>query len=209
MRARLVRSSPRGPHRAAPVMGVNVLGVTGLAVTVPAALMIAGCGSSHPSSGGALKPEGTFDTGGAVPTATAVAPSAQPTDELYKTVLKRYREYHAVYKRIYEKNDPAELSDVAVDPLLSEVTKDVEATKAKGVIWRFANTVNPRVYGHSTDGTKVYVIDCVRTLGGYRYSAKTGERLGGGPGGAYVFRTTVQYASGAWKVANAVQDRPC
>ncbi|MFD0683294.1 hypothetical protein [Actinomadura fibrosa] len=192
---RLVRSSPRALRRAAPAL---------------AALLLAACGSSPSSSGGALKPAGTFDTGAASSAGAApAAPSAQPTEQLYKTVLKRYREYQAVYQRVYQKNDPTELATVAVDPLLSQVTDDVEKTKAKGEVWRFANTFNPRVYGRSTDSTKVYVIDCVKTLSGYRFSATTGKRLSGGPGTAAVFRSTLQYDSGTWKVAAIVQDRPC
>ncbi|WP_067455602.1 hypothetical protein [Actinomadura macra] len=199
MRARLVRPPSQGIRRAAPVPATLLL----------LAPLLAGCGSSHPSSG-ALKPEGSFDTGAAAaPTSTAVAPSTQPAEQLYKTVLNRYREYLAVYKRVYEKNDPAELATVAVDPLLAQVTQDVEKTKAKGEIWRFANTHNPRIYARSTDSTKVYVIDCVHTLSGYRFSARTGKRTGGGNGGAYVYRSTVLYDSGTWKVADTVQDRPC
>ncbi|TDD95610.1 hypothetical protein [Actinomadura rubrisoli] len=196
MRVRLVRPSLRGFRRAAPVPAALLAG------------LLAGCGTSS-SSSGALKPEGSFETGAASAPSSAAAPSAQPTALLYKTVIDRYREYQAVYKRVYERNDPAELATVAADPLLTQVTKDVEATKAKGEIWRFANTFNPRVYGRSTDSTKVYVLDCVRTLSGYRFSARTGKRLGGGPGSAYVYRSTVLYDSGTWKVADIVQDRPC
>ncbi|WP_131738547.1 hypothetical protein [Actinomadura roseirufa] len=194
MRARSIRFPRRVPRRAAPVL---------------AALLAAGCGSSHPSSDGALKPQGTFDTGGGPAPATASAPSAQPSGRMFETVILRYRAYQAAYKRVYEKNDPAELADVAVDPLLGQVTRDVEATKAKGEIWRFANTFNPRVYARSADSTRVYVIDCVRTLSAYRFSARTGARISGGPGSAYVYRTTVQYDSGTWKVADTVRDRPC
>lgn len=198
MRARLVRSPARTVHRAA--------------TTVCAAsivLVLAGCGTSG-SSGGELDPSGTFATGPAsAPTSAAPAPSAVPTARLYKTVLDRYRAYQKVYKQAYEKNDPSELASVAMDPLLTQVTDDIEATEAEGEIWRFTNTHNPRVYAKSTDGTKVYVIDCIRTLAGYRYSATTGERLGGGPGDAYLYRSTVQWDSGTWKVAASVRDRTC
>lgn len=197
MRTRLVRSTPLGSRRAAclPVL---------LAVCAAA-----GCGSSGSSSSGELAPSGQFDTGGTAPAQTAVPPSAIPTAQLYKTVLDRYGAYQAAYKKAYETNDPAGLADVALDPLLTEVTNDVEATKAKGQIWRFTNTFNPRVYARSKDSTKVYVIDCVRTLAGYRYSAKTGKRIDGGTGGAYVYRTTLQYDSGTWKAAATARDKPC
>jgi hypothetical protein len=195
MRARLVRSSPPRLRRAAIPLAAAPLA------------LLAGCGSSHPSSG-ALRPEGTFGTTGA-PATTAPVPSAVPTAQLYKTVIERYRAYQDAYKQAYATNDPSPLPAVAMDPLLAQVVKDVDATKAKGEIWRFANTFNPRVYATSKDGTKAYVIDCVRTLAGYRYSARTGKRTGEVRGGAYIYRTTVQYDSGTWKVAASVQDRAC
>lgn len=197
MRARLVRSSPLGFRRA---VWLPVLLAVGAA---------AGCGSAHSSSGGELAPNGTLDDGAATTAPAAGTPSAVPTAQLYKTALQRYRAYQDAYKKAYETNDPTGLAAVAMDPLLTEVTNDVEATKAKGVIWRFTNTFNPRVYARSKDGTKVYVIDCVRTLAAYRYSTKTGARTGDLPGGAYVYRATVQYDSGTWKVAANVRDRQC
>ena len=195
MRTRLVRSSPLGSRRAACLSAV-------LAVCTAA-----GCGSSGSSSNGELSPNGRFDTGGATP--AAQAPTAVPTEQLFKTVLDRYRAYQAAYQKAYETNDPAGLSDVAMDPLLTEVTDDVEATKAKGHIWRFVKTLNPRVYARSKDGTKIYLIDCVNTVAGYRFSAKTGKRTGGGKGGAYLYRYTVQYDGGSWKVAASIRDRTC
>ncbi|NEA29802.1 hypothetical protein [Actinomadura bangladeshensis] len=197
MRARLVRSSPLGSHRAASAL-----------VAAAAVCAAAGCGSSGSSSNGEFAPNGSFDTA-AAPGPAAAAPSAIPTAELYKTVLERYRAYQDAYKTAYDTNDPSGLTDVAMDPLLTTVTDDVEATKAKGVIWRFANTFNPRVYARSKDSTKVYVIDCVRTLAAYRYSAKTGKQLDKLSGGAFVYRATVQYDSGTWKVAANVRDRQC
>ncbi|MBE1534231.1 hypothetical protein [Actinomadura algeriensis] len=200
MRARLVRSPAWRPRRAVPASAAFALAST---------LGLAACGTSD-SSGGELDPTGTFATGPAsAPTPDVAAPSAVPTAQLYKTVLDRYREYQKVYKQAYDKNDPSELASVATDPLLSQVTDDIEATEAEGEIWRFTNTHNPRVYAKSTDSTKVYVIDCIRTLAGYRYSATTGERLGGGPGDAYLYRSTVQWTSGTWKVAASVRDRAC
>jgi hypothetical protein len=198
MRARLVRSSPPRLRRAAiPLVAASLA-------------LLTGCGSSHPSSG-ALRPEGTFGTAGTAgaPATAAPAPSAVPTAQLYKTVIERYRAYQDAYKQAYATNDPSGLPAVAMDPILAQVVKDVDATKAKGEVWRFTMTLNPRVYARSTDGTKVYVVDCVRTLGGYRYSATTGKRTGGGAGGAYVYRTTLQLDSGTWKVAATARDQAC
>ncbi|MFG2249551.1 hypothetical protein [Spirillospora sp. NPDC048823] len=200
MRARLVRSSPQGSRRATTVP------VVALALTLCAA---AGCGSSGSSGNGELAPNGTIDGGAAAPAPTAVAPSAIPTAQLFETVLQRYRAYQAAYKKAYETNDPSELTTVAMDPLLTEITEQIEATKAKGEVWRYTSTFNPRVYARSKDSTKVYVADCIRTLVGYRYSAETGERLGGGPGGTHLFRTTLQYDSGVWKAAASVREKKC
>ncbi|TDC80540.1 hypothetical protein [Actinomadura sp. 7K507] len=170
---------------------------------------VAGCGSSGSSSSGELAPNGSFDTGAPAPASTAVAPSAIPTAQLFETVLQRYREYHDAYKKAHENNDPSDLGTVAMDPLLATVTKAIESNKARGVIWRFTMTLNPRVYARSKDSTKIYLVDCVRTLAGYRYSAKTGERTGGGPGGAYLYRYTVQYDDGSWKIAASARDGKC
>ncbi|MFI0483723.1 hypothetical protein [Actinomadura sp. 9N215] len=173
------------------------------------ACLVAGCGSSGSSSSGELAPNGSLNDGAPAASPAAAPPSSIPPQQLYKTILERYRAYQAAYKKAYETNNPAELPTFAMDPLLSQVTKDVEATRAKGEIWRFTNTFNPRVYARAKDSTKIYVIDCVRTLAAYRYSADTGKRTGEVPGGAYVYRATVQYDSGAWKVAANVRDRPC
>lgn len=197
MRARLVRTSPPRSTRA-PAAAIAL-----------ALCAVAGCGSSGSSSSGELAPSGTFDGGDAPASPAADAPSAIPTAQLFETVLKRYREYQAAYKKAYEKNDPSELDAVAMDPLLTKITKDIEATKARGEVWRFTTTLNPRVYARSEDSTKIYIVDCVRTLVGYRYSAETGERLDGGSGGAHLFRTTLQYDSGVWKAAVSVRDKQC
>ncbi|NDU71605.1 hypothetical protein GWI34_03045 [Actinomadura sp. DSM 109109] len=196
MRTRLVRSSPQGPRSAA------------LLPALVAVCAAAGCGSSGSSSGGELAPNGRFDTGGTAATGAA-GPAAIPTEQLFTTVLARYRAYQAAYQKAYEQNDPAGLTEVAMDPLLTQVTDDVEATKAKGEIWRFTKTLNPRVYATSKDRTKVYLIDCVTTVAGYRFSATTGKRTGGGKGGAYLYRYTVQFDGGSWKVAASVRDRTC
>ncbi|MFC6934212.1 hypothetical protein ACFQHO_30290 [Actinomadura yumaensis] len=142
------------------------------------------------------------------PSASA-APSPLPTDQMDKAALKVYREYQTVYQRAYENNDPSELASVAADPILTRVTNDIAATKAKGEIWRFTHAYNPRVYARAKDGSAVYVSDCVRTLAAYRFAAKTGKRTGGGPGDSFLYRTTVQNASGTWKVAEIVRDKKC
>ncbi|WP_329519636.1 hypothetical protein [Spirillospora sp. NBC_01491] len=192
MRTRLVGSSPRGPRHAVPAL-------------LLAALPLTACGESAPS-GGDFKPNGSLSS--AVPTA-APPPSAIPTEQIDKTVLERYHEYQTVYQRAYEANDPAELGTVAVDPLLSRVTGDIERTKARGELWRFTNVSNAKVYARSKDGLIVYVVDCLRTVGGYRFSAKTGKRLSGGAGKAYLHRAAVRYGAGTWKVSETNRDKQC
>ena len=101
------------------------------------------------------------------------------------------------------------LTPVAVDPLLSIITKDVQATASKGEIWRFTNVLNPKIQGRSKDNQTVVVLDCVRTLGAYRYSAKTGKRLGAYRGGTRLYQVFMQYSNGTWMVSKARQGPKC
>ncbi|MFI0451093.1 hypothetical protein [Actinomadura sp. 6N118] len=198
MHARLVRSVPLpGPRRA----------LTGAAAAL---LTLTACGTSGSSSGD-FNPDGAPSNARPAtdPTPQAVPPPTMSRQQIDKLVLDRYREYQRVYKRVYETNDPAQLATVAMDPLLTTVTADVERTKAKGVIWRFTNISNPRVYARSKDGANVYVVDCMRTLAGYRFSAKTGKRTAGGTGSAYLYRTAVTYNAGVWKVSDTKRDNKC
>jgi hypothetical protein len=188
MRSRFIRS-------------FGLVAVAGLAVA---------CGESS-SPSGAFNPSG--DKVSPVPAAetpgAGAVPSTMPTEQVDAQVLKAYADYQRAYRKAYEANDPTRLTEVAMDPLLATVTKDIERVRAKGEIWRFANVSNAKVYARSADGLNVYVVDCMRTIGAYRYSARTGERLGGGTGAAYLYRTAVTYRSGVWKVSNTKRDRPC
>ncbi|KAB2341290.1 hypothetical protein [Actinomadura rudentiformis] len=198
MHARLVRSVPLPGSRRA---------LTGAAAAL---LTLTACGSTGSSSGD-FNPNGA--PSGARPatdsTPQAAPPPTMSRQQIDKLVLDRYREYQRVYKQVYETNDPAQLATVAMDPLLTTVTEDVERTRAKGVIWRFTNISNPRVYARSKDGLNVYVVDCMRTLAGYRFSTKTGKRTGGGTGSAYRYRTAVSFDAGVWKVSNTKRDSRC
>ncbi|MFB4312773.1 hypothetical protein [Actinomadura sp. 21ATH] len=169
--------------------------------------MAAACGQ-QPSSGD-FNPNGTLSRNTPATSAPSASPSALPTAQVNQTVLTRYREYQRVYKRVYESNDPSELSTVAMDPLLTQITRDVEKTRAQGEIWRFTNISNAKVYARAKDGLTVYVVDCVRTLASYRFSARTGKRTGGGEGGSYLHRTAVRYDAGTWKVSETVRDDKC
>ncbi|GAA2603518.1 hypothetical protein SMC26_03610 [Actinomadura fulvescens] len=200
MRARLVRPHPApGPRRALTGAATALLTLTAL-----------GCGDTG-------SPSGDFNPGGTPsnarpatdPTPQSAPPPTQSAQEINKTVLQRYLEYQRVYKRVYRVNDPAPLSAIVTEPLLSSITKDVQAMAAKNEVWRFTNIFNPRVQSRSPDGASVNVIDCVRTLTAYRYSTKTGQRLGGGTGDAVAYLTTLKYDAGTWKVADSKRGNSC
>jgi hypothetical protein len=180
------------------VRPLGLLALAGLAV---------GCGSGS-SPGGTFQPSGSL-ADPASPSTAQAGPGALPTEQVDAQVLRHYAAYQKAYKTAYETNDPSGLPAVATDPLLTTVTRDIERTRAKGEIWRFVNISNPRVYARSQDGLTVYVVDCMRTLAGYRFSTRTGKRTGGGPGGTYQYRTALKYDAGVWKVSNTKRDQPC
>ncbi|REE96008.1 hypothetical protein [Thermomonospora umbrina] len=165
------------------------------------------CGAGS-SPGGTFQPSGSLRAPTA-PTGGPTGPGALPTPQIDAQVLRQYNAYQQAYKTAYERNDPSDLPAVATDPLLTTVTRDIERTRAKGEIWRFVNISNPRVYARSPDGLTVYVLDCMRTLAVYRYSAKTGRRTGNGEGGRYRYRAAVKYENSAWKVSDTKRDKAC
>lgn len=184
--------------RCTPLAGVTLLGV-----------LIAGCGSSS-GENGAFNPSGRP----AADVATSAAPDAAvpPTltkQQIDQIVLDRYREYQKAYKAAYERNDASDLSTVAMDPLLTIVTKDVEATAAKGEIWRFTNVSNPQIQGRSKDNQTIIVLDCLRTLSAYRYSAKTGKLIAERQGGAFAYQAIMQYTRDSWKISEAKWGKKC
>jgi hypothetical protein len=124
-------------------------------------------------------------------------------------VLSRYREYQRAYERAYETNDANALATFAIDPLLSIITDDLKKLAAKGQIWRFHNVLNPRIQGRSQTGSTVFVIDCVRTLAAYRFSAKSGKRLGTFRGGTRAYQAVMRYIDGTWKISNATEGQKC
>ncbi|WP_026413947.1 hypothetical protein [Actinomadura oligospora] len=208
MHSRSVPSSPTGTGHAVRERAGRTALAALLTLTSAAA-----CGGSH--SKGGFDPDGKFDNAsngspGLPPSPTGPGlPSTMTPKQVDEAVIQAYRRFQQTYQQVYTNNDPAPLTQVAADPLLAKVTNDVEATKAKGEIWRFVNISNPRVYARSKDGAKIFVIDCMRTLAGYRFSTKTGKRLGGRTGSAYVYRTGLKYVDGAWKVYDSVQDKQC
>jgi hypothetical protein len=173
------------------------------------ACLLAACGSS--GSSGAFNPAGHPQTTAPTPAASepAAPPSTLSVKQINAQVLSRYREYQRVYKQVYETNDPSLLSAVAIDPLLTKVTKDVQETAAKGEYWRFTNLLNPQIQGRSKDGSIVVILDCVRTVGAYRFSTKTGKRLGALGGGTYLYQAVMKFIDGTWKISESRQGKKC
>lgn len=170
-------------------------------------------GGFHPSGHAAppgdsnASPAGQTSSSGASPDATGGGDTPQPKTP--QSALAAYRNYQLAYERAYETNDASVLDPVAMDPMLSEVTQDVADIRAKGVIWRFHNVLNPRVQGTSNDGSSVVILDCVRTLGAYRYDAKTGKRLNGWRGGSREYQAIMRYSDDSWKISEARQGGKC
>ncbi|POM25028.1 hypothetical protein BTM25_36690 [Actinomadura rubteroloni] len=204
MHVRPVRSTPDGgprPRRRAR---------TAAAALLPLTLTASACGSTHPSAG-TFSPTGRTAAATPLntPTTTSEDPATLPPAQIDKIVLARYRAYQSAYQHAYETNDPTALPTVAMDPVLSRVTTDIERTKAKNEIWRFTNISNPRIYARSKDGHTVYVVDCISTLGAYRFSTLTGKRIDGGPGTAFLYRSAVSFGEGTWKVSDSAKDKRC
>ncbi len=171
-------------------------------------LALSACASAPAT--GSFSPSGTTRTDTTpLDSDQAGQPTASSKAEIEKSALTSYRAYHAAVQTAYERNDASGLPNVAIDPILRRVTRDVNETTAKGVVWRFVNVLSPRIYAQSPDRTTIFIADCLRTLAGYRFSLATGKRTASAPGKAYVYRTAVHLESGRWLVADAVRDREC
>lgn len=169
------------------------------------ASLLAACGD-RPSAGG-FHPHGSAPP----PEAPAASPqSAAPSSASAQgSALAAYRSYQLAYERAYQTNDPRGLTAVATDPLLSQVTDDVARIRAAGVIWRFHNVLNPQVQGRSKDGSRVVILDCVHTLGAYRFDAKTGKRLNAWRGGSRFYQAIMRFSDNTWKISEARQGERC
>jgi hypothetical protein len=181
--------------------------------TLMLASLLTACGSR--TSGG-FHPSGQASAGGpAAASSTRGAssaggtPGADTTAKTPQSALAAYRNYQRVYEQVYETGDSSLLSTVAMDPQLSLVTKDLADVQAQGVIWRFHNVLSPKVQGRSADDSTVVVLDCVQTLGAYRFSAKTGKRLNSWRGGAYFYQAILKFDNGTWKISETRQGRKC
>src|SRR3569833_400533 len=181
--------------------------------------LLAACGGRP--SGGGFHPNGQASGDGAS-TAPSGAASASarssagntpgaggPMPKTPQSALAAYRGYQLTYELAYENNDPGLLGPVATDPLLSIITNDINEIRGQGVIWRFHNVVNPHVQGSSADGSSVVILDCVKTLGSYKFSAKTGKRIGSFRGGTAVYQATMRYSDSTWKISEASEGEKC
>lgn len=178
--------------------------------------LLAACGSRtdgggfHPSGGQAPADDsstapsaGTAGSAGAAPGAGASAPRTP------QSAMAAYRGYQLAYEAAYENNDVSALSGVAMDPLLAKISRDINKVRSQGIIWRFHNVLNPQVQGGSADGSSVVILDCVKTLGSFKFDAKTGRRLGSWRGGTAEYQAIMRYADGIWKISDGTEGGKC
>lgn len=158
-------------------------------------------GSSTAASSGATGAAGDDGHGTPVPGA--------PVPKTPQSAMAAYRGYQLTYERAYENNDTSILNAVAMDPLLSTISSDIDGIRRQGVIWRFHNVVNPQIQGTSNDGSSVVILDCVKTLGSYKFSAKTGRRIGAWRGGTAEYQAVMRYSDSTWKISEATEGGPC
>jgi hypothetical protein len=180
--------------------------------------LAAACGGR--TDGGGFHPSGRTSADGSAAGSSSAGSSAggaidanpgvgTPAPKTPQSALAAYRAYQLAFERAYQNNDGSVLAPVAMDPLLTRVTTDIASVRAKGLIWRFHNVINPRVQGRSTDGSTVVVLDCLKTLGAYKYDAKTGRRLSSWRGGTAEYQATMRYSSDIWKISDATQGGKC
>jgi hypothetical protein len=183
------------------------MGIRAVVGALVLASLLAACGA-RPSAG-EFHPHGSASAPDATaPASQGSAPASDPSTA-QRSALAAYRGYQLAYEKAYQTNDTRELDAVAMDPLLSQVAEDVSRIRAEGVIWRFHNVLNPRVQGRSKDGSKVVIVDCVHTLGAYRFDAKTGKRLNAWRGGSRFYQAIMRFSGNTWKISEARQGDKC
>jgi hypothetical protein len=161
-----------------------------------------------PADGSSTAPSG--DASGSADSSAGNTPgTGGPMPKTPQSALAAYRGYQLTYEMAYENNDASLLGPVAMDPLLSIITRDINKIRAQGFIWRFHNVLNPHVQGSSADGSSVVILDCVKTLGSYQFSAKTGKRIGSWRGGTAAYQATMRYVDSTWKISEAIEGGKC
>ena len=167
-------------------------------------------GGFHPSGKAPAGGDSTASSAGGTASASDGNPGVgTPAPKTPQSALAAYRAYQLAYEKAYQTNDASVLNPVAMDPLLAAVSKDIASVRAKGLIWRFHNVLNPKVQGSSTDGSTVVILDCVRTLGAYKFDAKTGKRLSSWRGGTAQYQATLRYSTNIWKTSEATEGGKC
>jgi hypothetical protein len=179
--------------------------------TLMLASLLTACGGR--ASGG-FHPSGQVASGGSGTTSAAPgagSAGATPAAALRTpaAALAAYREYQRVYEQAFATNDTSALGGVATNPLLSIIVKNIRKARTQGVVWQFHNVLNPRVQGRSKDDSTVVILDCVQTLGSYRFSAKTGKRLNSWHNGNNLYQAIMKFADGTYKISDATQGRSC
>lgn len=181
--------------------------------------LLAACGGR--ASGGGFHPSGKAPADGSSTAPSSAASGSAgssagttpgtggPMPKTPQSALAAYRGYQLTYERAYENNDPSLLNAVAMDPLLSLVARDIDNIRGQGFIWRFHNVLNPHVQGSSADGSSVVILDCVKTLGSYKFSAKTGKRIGSYRGGTVAYQATMRYSDSTWKISETTGGGKC
>jgi hypothetical protein len=192
-------------------MRARLIAPAGAAVMLSCSLIACGSSDHDGAFQPAGKPQSAAPPGSGAPAGGAdpAAPTGLTVEQIDQQVLARYRAYQRAYEKAYETNSPVGLTAYAMDPLLGVITEDLRQLGAKGQIWRFHNVLNPRIEGRGQHGSRVFVVDCVRTLAAYRFSAKTGKRLGAFRGGTRAYRAVMTYAAGTWKISNATEGQRC
>jgi hypothetical protein len=167
------------------------------------AAMIAGCGGS--GSAGTFRPAG--DAGSRSVTSaspSAGAPVAVDTAAMTPTIIAQYKRFQKVYEASSGSTNAAQLSQVATEPILSSLTQEIEESRQKGVLWRFHNALNPKLAAITSDGRHAIVLDCLRTLGAFKYDARTGKQLAAYPsGGLTKYRAVMKLVGGMWMLSQA------
>lgn len=176
-------------------------------------VLLAGCGSSTPAGfhpHGQAAPVNEPASLSPSSAAATVPPSTMTTTQVNQTVLGSYRHYQQVYEQAFATGDTSQLPSVATEPALTLIDNAVAGMNAKGEIWRFHNVLSPEIQGRSKDNGTVVILDCLDTLGAFRFSAATGKRIGNVSGtGAFQYQTIMDYSDGTWKVSSAKQGRSC
>ena len=169
-------------------------------------------GGFHPSGGQApADGSSTAPSAGATGAgASGDAPGAgAPAPRTPQSAMAAYRAYQLAYERAYKNNDPSVLNAVAMDPMLAKITQDINHVRSQGFSWHFHNVLSPKVQGASPDGSSVVILDCVLTLGSYKFDATTGKRLGLWRGGSAQYQAIMRYSDDTWKISEATEGGKC